>query len=89
MNSFYPQREELSEIDHFNELIMLGLRTSEGVNLLEVLKLLSEEKKGDFNLKIDRFLQDGLLKIKNDILVVNKEKWLLSEFISRELFILN
>ena len=89
MNSFHPQREELSEIDHFNELIMLGLRTSEGVNLLEVLKLLSEEKKGDFNLKIDRFLQDGLLKIKNDILVVNKEKWLLSEFISRELFILN
>lgn len=88
-NSFYPQKEELSEIDHFNELVMLGLRTSEGVNLLEALKLLNEKNKSDFNIKIDRFLYDGLLKIKNDILVMNKEKWLLSEFISRELFILN
>ena len=68
---------------------MLGLRTSEGVNLLEALKLLNEKNKSDFNIKIDRFLHDGLLKIKNDILVMNKEKWLLSEFISRELFILN
>ena len=32
---------------------------------------------------MDRFLHDGLLKINNDILVMNKEKWLLSEFISR------
>ena len=88
-NSFYPQKEELSEIDHFNELVMLGLRTSEGVNLLEALKLLNEKNKSDFNIKIDRFLYDGLLKIKNDILVMNKEKWLLSEFISRELFVLN
>ena len=67
---------------------MLGLEYKRGVNLLEVLKLLSEEKKVIL-IKIDRFLQDGLLKIKNDILVVNKEKWLLSEFISRELFILS
>ncbi len=88
-NSIHPQKEELSEIDHFNELVMLGLRTSEGVNLLEALKLLNEKNKSDFNIKIDRFLHDGLLKIKNDILVMNKEKWLLSEFISRELFILN
>ena len=88
-NSFYPQKEKLSDIDHFNELVMLGLRTSEGVNLLEALKLLNEKNKSDFKIKIDRFLHDGLLKIKNDILVMNKEKWLLSEFISRELFILN
>ena len=88
-NSFHPQKEELSKIDHFNELIMLGLRTSEGVNLPEALKLLDEKNKSDFNFKMDRFLHDGLLKVNNDILVMNKEKWLLSEFISRELFILN
>ena len=88
-NSFHPQKEELSKIDHFNELIMLGLRTIEGVNLPEALKLLNEKNKSDFNFKMDRFLHDGLLKVNNDILVMNKEKWLLSEFISRELFILN
>lgn len=88
-NSFHPQKEELSKIDHFNELIMLGLRTIEGVNLQEALKLLNEKNKSDFNFKMDRFLHDGLLKVNNDILVMNKEKWLLSEFISRELFILN
>ena len=88
-NSFHPQKEELCKIDHFNELIMLGLRTSEGVNLPEALKLLNEKNKSDFNFKMDRFLHDGLLKVNNDILVMNKEKWLLSEFISRELFILN
>ena len=87
-NTFHPQKEELSEIDHFNELIMLGLRTSEGVKLSEALKFLNEKNRNDFNAKIDRFLHEGLIKIKNKNLVMNKEKWLLSEFISRELFIL-
>ena len=88
-DTFHPQKEELSEIDHFNELIMLGLRTSEGVKLSEALKFLNEKNRNDFNAKIDRFLHEGLIKIKNKNLVMNKEKWLLSEFISRELFILN
>ena len=88
-DTFHPQKEELSEIDHFNELIMLGLRTSEGVKLSEALKFLNEKNRIDFNAKIDRFLHEGLIKIKNKNLVMNKEKWLLSEFISRELFILN
>ena len=87
-NTFHPQKEELSEIDHFNELIMLGLRTNEGVELSEALKFLNENNRNDFNAKIDRFLHEGLIKIKNKNLVMNKEKWLLSEFISRELFIL-
>ena len=87
-NTFHPQKEELSEIDHFNELIMLGLRTSEGVKLSEALKFLNEKNRNDFNAKIDRFLHEGLIKIKNKNLVMNKEKWLLSEFICRELFIL-
>ena len=87
-DTFHPQKEELSEIDHFNELIMLGLRTSEGVKLSEALKFLNEKNRNDFNAKIDRFLHEGLIKIKNKNLVMNKEKWLLSEFISRELFIL-
>ena len=88
-DTFHPQKEELSEIDHFNELIMLGLRTSEGVKLSEALKFLNEKNRNDFNAKIDRFSHEGLIKIKNKNLVMNKEKWLLSEFISRELFILN
>ena len=87
-DTFHPQKEELSEIDHFNELIMLGLRTNEGVELSEALKFLNEKNRNDFNAKIDRFLHEGLIKIKNKNLVMNKEKWLLSEFISRELFIL-
>ena len=88
-NSFYPQKEKLSDLDHFNELIMLGLRTSEGVKLSEALTFLNEKNRGDFNAKIDRFLHQGLIKLKNKNLVMNKEKWLLSEFISRELIILN
>ena len=87
-NTFHPQKEELSEIDHFNELIMLGLRTSEGVKLSEAFKFLNEKNRNDFNAKIDCFLYEGLIKLKNKNLVMNKEKWLLSEFISRELFIL-
>ena len=87
-DTFHPQKEELSEIDHFNELIMLGLRTNEGVELSEALKFLNEKNRNDFNAKIDRFLHEGLIKIKNKNLVMNKEKWLLSEFICRELFIL-
>ena len=67
---------------------MLGLRTSEGVKLSEAFKFLNEKNRNDFNAKIDCFLYEGLIKLKNKNLVMNKEKWLLSEFISRELFIL-
>ncbi len=87
--NFSQQKEKLSLIDHYNEIIMLGLRTNEGLNLSDALSLLDEDKKKEITTKIDRFLKEGILNLRNDNLVMNKEKWLLSELISRELFILN
>ena len=40
-------------------------------------------------LKIQEFIEDKFLSKEGPIISMRKEKWLLSEYVSRELFILN
>ncbi len=83
------EKEKLSKIDHFNELIMLGLRTKEGVNIEEALLLIEANQQDKIKLKIQEFIEDKFLAKEGPIISLRKEKWLLSEYVSRELFILN
>ena len=83
------EQEKLSSIDHFNELIMLGLRTKEGVNIEEALLLIETNQQDQIKLKIQEFIEDKFLTKEGPIISLRKEKWLLSEYVSRELFILN
>ena len=83
------EQEKLSSIDHFNELIMLGLRTKEGVNIEEALPLIESNQQDKIKLKIQEFIDDKFLAKEGPIISLRKEKWLLSEYVSRELFILN
>jgi len=39
--------------------------------------------------KLNAFLKEEILISKNNIISMKPEKWLLSEYVSRELFILN
>ena len=83
------EQEKLSNIDHFNELIMLGLRTKEGVNIEEALSLIESNQQDKIKLKIQEFIDDKFLAKEGPVISLRKEKWLLSEYVSRELFILN
>ena len=85
----YFEKEVLSAYDLVNEKIMLGLRTLNGFDKNHLLSIINEPIKDEIEIKINAFLKDKILVSKNNIISMNPEKWLLSEYVSRELFILN
>ena len=88
-NQDYFEQEQLSEIDLFNEKLMLGLRTENGVSISALYKYLDENQKVKFKSKLNSLTKDGLLTFKNNSIKIPQNKWLLSEYVSREFFILN
>ena len=88
-NSVFHKEEFLSNYDSINEQIMLGLRTSKGFNLDNVVNNLKIKNKTDFENKLNRFINEEIIFNKNNNVHMSPEKWLLSEYVSRELFILS
>jgi oxygen-independent coproporphyrinogen-3 oxidase len=78
------EQELLTSVQQLNERIMLSLRTSEGLNLGDpliapiVIGLTEKTKK---------YIERGLMRMKNNILVLTKEGKLLADGIAADLFI--
>jgi len=83
------EEEELKECDVYNERIMLGLRTEKGVDLDNMKTFLNEKQQNIIFQKIKSFSNDGLLDYTKNRIKMKPNKWLLAEYVSRELFILN
>ena len=84
----YFEQEVLSPYDIVNEKIMLGLRTLNGLDKDHVFSIVPQDIKEEIESKLNTFLKDEILISNNNIISMNPEKWLLSEYVSRELFIL-
>ena len=84
----YFEQEVLSPYDIVNEKIMLGLRTLNGLDKDHVFSIVPQALKEGIESKLNTFLKDEILLSTNNIISMNPEKWLLSEYVSRELFIL-
>lgn len=84
----YFEQEVLSPYDIVNEKIMLGLRTLNGLDKDHVFSIVPQAIKEEIESKLNTFLKDEILLSTNNIISMNPEKWLLSEYVSRELFIL-
>lgn len=84
----YFEQELLSPYDIVNEKIMLGLRTLNGLDKDHVFSIVPQAIKEGIESKLNTFLKDEILLSTNNIISMNPEKWLLSEYVSRELFIL-
>ena len=84
----YFEQEVLSPYDIVNEKIMLGLRTLNGLDKDHVFSVVPQPIKEGIESKLNTFLKDEILLSTNNIISMNPEKWLLSEYVSRELFIL-
>ena len=84
----YFEQEVLSPYDIVNEKIMLGLRTLNGLDKDHVFSIVPQDIKEEIESKLNTFLKDEILLSTNNIISMNPEKWLLSEYVSRELFIL-
>ena len=84
----YFKQEVLSPYDLVNEKIMLGLRTLNGLDKNYIFSIVPQSIKDEIERKLNMFLKDEIIISTNNIISMNPEKWLLSEYVSRELFIL-
>ena len=81
--------EELTKEDRYNEYIMTGLRTIWGVSIERIESEFGPEFLNYLNKQSQRFLDDGLLNIENNILKTTKKGKFLCDGISSDLFMLN
>ena len=84
----YFEQEVLSPYDLVNEKIMLGLRTLNGLDKDHIFSIVPQPIKDEIESKLNTFLKAKILISNDNIISMNPEKWLLSEYVSRELFIL-
>jgi oxygen-independent coproporphyrinogen-3 oxidase len=82
------EQEYLTDIDRFNERIMLGLRTSDGVNLQQ-LKIDFPKFFENLFQQVQPRIQQKHLVIEDEFLRCTAEGWFLSDAIIEELFLLN
>ena len=86
-NIIPKETEILSEKDHFNEMMMIGLRTIWGVDLNKVNQNFSSEIIDYFNKESNSKIEDGLLTIENNHLKIPEKHWFLADGIASDLFI--
>lgn len=80
----YYEEEQLSKEDRFNELLLTGLRTREGVDLNALDRELS--RRSEFSENMENFIAQGWMVRRNDRIALSAEGKLRADFIAAELF---
>ncbi|MFV8441126.1 radical SAM family heme chaperone HemW [Flavobacterium sp. LB2P44] len=88
-NKLPNEREFLSITDRYNEYVMTGLRTIWGVSLDRIEKEFGSEYLEYLNKQSQKFLDDDLVFIKNNILKPTPKGKFLTDGIASDLFYLN
>jgi oxygen-independent coproporphyrinogen-3 oxidase len=81
--------EILSISDRYNEYVMTGLRTIWGVSLERIAQEFGIEYLDYLNKQAQKFLDDNLLSIENNILKPTKKGKFLTDGIASDLFYIN
>lgn len=79
--------EKLSEQDRFNEMIMIGLRTTFGVNLTQLKNRFSEKILKYFDEILSEKLNEEKVMIENNHLKIPEKHWFLADGIASDFFI--
>ncbi len=82
------ESEILQEKDRFNEMLMIGLRTARGVDLVKLKRNFSEVVIAYFDKEIASKLDNGLLRMEYDRLFIPEVHWFMADGIASDLFIL-
>ncbi|QDP85802.1 radical SAM family heme chaperone HemW [Chryseobacterium sp. SNU WT5] len=85
-NILAKETEILSEKDQFNEMLMIGLRTTWGVDLSSLKEKCSAELLEYFHNEIKVKLEDGFLEIENNHVKIPEKHWFLADGIASDLF---
>lgn len=81
------EEEILSKEDQFNEMIMIGLRTTWGVDLMSLNNKFSDRMLEHFQAEIKTKIEEGILIIENDHLKIPEKHWFMADGIASDLFI--
>lgn len=80
------EEEFLSQKDQFNEMIMIGLRTIWGVDLISLNEKFDSEMLEYFHKEIKLKLEEGILIIKENHLKIPEKHWFMADGIAADLF---
>jgi oxygen-independent coproporphyrinogen-3 oxidase len=82
------EQEELTKKDQFNEYLMTGLRTIWGVSLEKIEEDFGEEFRKNLLKNTEKFINQGLLVITNEVLKTTEKGKFLADGLASELFII-
>lgn len=88
-NELPIERESLTKKDQYNEYLMTGLRTMWGVSLKRIRCDFGETFLTYLMNQAKKPMEDGLLKIENDILLISEKGKYLSDGIASNLFMVD
>jgi len=88
-NKLPNEMEILSKTDRYNEYIMTGLRTIWGVSLDRIENEFGSDYLDYLNKHVQKFLEDDLVAIENNILKPTKKGKFLTDGIASDLFLVN
>ncbi|WP_313376326.1 radical SAM family heme chaperone HemW [Chishuiella sp.] len=82
-----PQEiETLSEIDRFNEMIMIGLRTIYGIDIKRINEEFSSELVNYFNSEIKQLKSENIITQQNNKIILTPESYFFADGIASRLF---
>ncbi|WP_114820938.1 radical SAM family heme chaperone HemW [Chryseobacterium sp. KLBC 52] len=81
------EEEILSQEDQFNEMIMIGLRTTWGVDLESLKSKFSDRMLEHFKKESKSKIEEGILIIENEHLKIPEKHWFMADGIASDLFI--
>ncbi len=81
--------EKLSVVDKFNEAIMIGLRASWGVSLIQIQNQLGSQYRQHLELQAKRFIDEKLLYVDQDSLKTTHKGAFLADGIAADLFLID
>jgi len=82
--SIHFESETLTPQDQYNEMLLTGLRTKYGVNLNRLNEIIALEP--TFEQQISHLINDGLMRKRNNTLVLTKKGRLMADRIASDLF---
>ena len=84
----FHEEEQLTSLDNFNELILVGLRTKIGFNINQANSFLSINQLKEFTFQLKKLLSNSTIQQKENQICMFENKLMLAEHATRELFIL-
>lgn len=88
-NNLPKEIEVLNEVEKFNEMIMIGLRTIYGIDLNRINSEFSQPLVNSFHQELNQLINENLVEKKENIIILKPEAKFFADGIASRLFYIN